>query len=164
MHARNGRGCRQYRGRRSNRTAKGCNNKLPWLRQVEQRKRKQTPHRAPYAEVSIKCSQVESTQSSSTSLHDAELRVFSPHASFLCHSTSARLRGKRSRRHNNSSKQQQSQPNILAVTVIVVALGLRCTLSLSQPPPSLSAQLLILLTSRVIHKPESACILPGVVL
>ena len=32
-------------------------------------------------------------------------------------------RGDRSRRHNNNSKQQQSQPNLFAVTVIVVELG-----------------------------------------
>ena len=51
------------------------------------------------------------------------LRVFSLHASFPSHSTSVRLWGKRCRRHINSSQQQQVQPNIFAVTVIVVALG-----------------------------------------
>ena len=59
-----------------------------------------------------------------------ELRIVTRHraASFslrasLCHSMSVRLRGERSRRHNNSSRQQQSQINVFAVTVIVVALG-----------------------------------------
>ena len=57
------------------------------------------------------------------SVSDAELRVFSPRASSLCHSTSVRVWGERSRRHNRSSKQQQSRPNIFAVTVVVVPLG-----------------------------------------
>ena len=48
-------------------------------------------------------------------LHDEEVRVFSPHASTLCHSTYVRLWWERSRRHNSS--------NIFAVTVVVVALG-----------------------------------------
>ena len=48
--------------------------------------------------------------------------IFAP-CLFLHHSTSVRLWGKCSRRHNNSSMHQQSQPNTFAVTVIVVALG-----------------------------------------
>ena len=53
------------------------------------------------------------------------MRVFSPCGSFVCHSQrlSVRMRGNRSRRHNSSSKQKQSQPNLLAATVIIVALG-----------------------------------------
>ena len=40
------------------------------------------------------------------------MRVLSPRAASLCHSTSVCLWGGRSRRHNNSSKQKQSQPNM----------------------------------------------------
>ena len=138
---------------------KRCIMKLPWLRQVEQRETKQILHPVPYIEL-----QVDNTQWSSVSLHDAELRVISPRASFLCRSTSVRLWGKRSRRHGNSSKQHQSQPNVFAVTVIVVALdrSLYCV-SLSLPPPSLSAQLPILQIRHRIHEPQFACIHPGVV-
>ena len=49
--------------------------------------------------------------------------------------------------------------NYFAVTVIVVALG-RVVLSLSQPPPGLSAHLLILLISHRIHEPQSNCLRP----
>ena len=55
-------------------------------------------------------------------VHDAELRVFSPRASFIRRSTSACLWRKPSRRHESSSKQQLSKLIIFAVTVIVVAL------------------------------------------
>ena len=49
--------------------------------------------------------------------------VVPPRASFLCHSTPARLWGKRSRGYGSNSKQQQSQPSLFAVTAIAVALS-----------------------------------------
>ena len=42
---------------------------------------------------------------------------------FVVRRLSVRLWGKRDRRHNNNSRQRQSQPNIFAVTIIVVAFG-----------------------------------------
>ena len=42
---------------------------------------------------------------------------------FVIRRLPGRLRGTCSSRHDTSSKQQQSQPNIFAVTVIVVVLG-----------------------------------------
>ena len=90
---------------------------------------------------------------------------FSPRASFLF--VIRRLfvcGGSRSRRHYSSSKLQQSQPNIFAVTVIVIALGRSLNLPLSQPPPSLSAQLLILLTGDRIDETQSTCNLTRVAL
>lgn len=65
-------------------------------------------------------------------LHDVELRVFSPRAPSVCHSTYHVMRsfwgggGERSCRQNNSrnQQQQQSQPKRFAVAVVVVTLGL----------------------------------------
>ena len=57
----------------------------------------------------------------------------------------------RFRRRSNSSKQQQSQPNIFAVTVVIVALG--CSLYfLSQSPPDLLAQLLLQIFLPTSHR------------
>ena len=84
--------------------------------------------------------------------------MFSPRASFLRRSTSVRLWGKRSRRHSSSRKQQQSQPNVFAVAAIVVALGRSLYFVSSQSPPSLSAQLVIIvvvdgrLTVHVVYR------------
>ena len=73
------------------------------------------------------------------------------------------LWGKRSCCQSISNKQQQSEPNIVAVTVTVVELAVRCT-SFLQPAPGSSAQLLTLQTSHRVHEPQSTCILPGVAL
>ena len=98
-------------------------------------------------------------------MHDAELRVLSPRASFLYHSSFVRLWGKRSRRHHNNSKQRQPQPHIFVVTVTVVTLGrslyyLPCRLLGCQRS---FYRLLILLASHRIHEPQSTCILPELV-
>ena len=46
-----------------------------------------------------------------------------PNVLWMSFLTSIRLWGERFRRHNNSRKQQRFQPNIFAVTVVVVARG-----------------------------------------
>ena len=121
----------------------------------EQRKTKQTLHPAPCTYLLLTPGRLKARNQwrSVWSLHDAELRVPSPRASFTCHSTSSVLLWRKpSRRHVISSKQQRSQPKIFAVTVIVVAFGrlLYNKYFISQPPRRLSAQLLILLTSHRI--------------
>ena len=78
-------------------------------------------------------------------------RVFSPRASFLCHSTSVRLWGKHSRRHIQQQAAAVSTQHFCRDRRRRSAWPLAVLLSLSVPPPSLSAQLRSILTNHRIH-------------
>lgn len=95
-------------------------------------------------------------------LHDAELRVLSTRASSLCHSMSVRLRGGGLwPPHNNSGKQHAESSNSLNP----IFLPLQPLFSYVCPGrlPNLSAQLLVLLTSHLVHQVNLlvVCVLPG---
>ena len=139
---------------------KGCMKKLPRLSRVEQRKRKQTVHQAPHAadlltqvlKVLIFIGSKKSCE------HFRPVPLF---FSFLVCSLVGEV---------PSPPQQQQQAAAVSTQHLRrhrhrrSAWAFAALKSLSQPPPSLSAQLLILLPSHRINEPQSTCILAGVAL
>ena len=115
------------------------------------------------------CWWFQSTQSSSVSLHDQDLRVFFVpclffflsfiRRLFVCAGSAlaANIAGSSSIL-NSTSMPSPSSPHVCSALIAVRYL-FPCRLLCS-----LSAQLLILLISHRIREPQSTCILPGVVL
>ena len=100
-------------GRKCDITAKGCIENSPWLSHIEQGRTKGptscTLHLSLHRALRFNGLKIRIHPA----LRRAELRAFSARASSLGHSTSVRVWGERSHRHNNSSsKQLHSRPNI----------------------------------------------------
>ena len=118
---------------------------MPWLNNVEQSKTNQTLHPAPYTRL-----QVKSTQWSSVSLRDAEMRAI--HLSFVVRRLF--VRGGSALATITTAAATSGSLNPLPSPPSSRRLAVRCTSSLFMPTPSLSAQVLILLTSHRIHEPQ----------
>ena len=114
------------RGCKCDGTAHRCIMKVPCLCQAEQKKRSRRYILHPTQSFILSINRSKSHNRAPHPFRTQNCEYFRPAPfSFLCHSTSARLWGKSSRRHHNTAGGQlRSRPNIFfAVIVIVVAFG-----------------------------------------